>query len=541
MNTTITINLAGMAFYIDENACNVLRSYLQSIEKNLSSDTDKKEVMRDIEARIAEIFSDMRRREHVEVISIDMVRAVMDQLGKPDDFREETTEEPSTVDSLKQVFHRKIYRDSSNQLIGGVCSGLGYWMGINAIWVRLVFLLCLLIWGITLPIYIILWIIMPEAKTAAQRLDMRGEEPTVENIQKEIEIQKANPSNGNGGCLLTLLKIFVWCVGGFFLFIALIILFAVTMGLVGALSGLAAASPIGMLGLLFSGNGWLVTLFIILVLIVVGLPIVGIIYAIVKFFRKGEHASPKTLWIAFFIWLAAVAGSIGIGIHELIHNEEISSALQSLDYPERLFYDEDDENNVQTALEVEPFHSISISGVSNVRLSQADEQYVTANNLDDLTVEVHDSVLCISTGKEGADLWIQAPEIRAIALNGTARLRTNDMLTTDNLKIGTQGASRLSLKAQVQSLDLSCSGASDIELEGQADNFDIHVSGASEVDAENLNVRIAKMAVSGASKVEINVSDTLDVHASGFSKIVYSGDPYVSSAVSGGSKIKRTK
>lgn len=322
MTTTQTINLGGIAFYIDDDACRTLQSYLQSIEKNLAADADKKDVMRDIEARMAEIFSDMRRREHIEVISIDMVRAVMQQLGKPDDFREEPEEDTPADNNFRPIFQRKIYRDIDHSIIGGVCSGLGHWLGIDAIWMRIIFLLCLLLWGVTLPVYIILWLVMPEAKTAAQRLDMRGEEPTVENIQKEIEAQKAQPAGTGSGCLLTMLKICVWCVGAFFLFIALIVLSAVTIALTSTIAGLVASAPAG-IEMLFSGTNWHIVMFVILLVVVIGMPLIGLIYAIVRYARKGVHASPRNIWIAFFVWLLAVAGCIGIGVHELMSNPDL--------------------------------------------------------------------------------------------------------------------------------------------------------------------------------------------------------------------------
>lgn len=337
MNTAITINLGGAAFYIDNDAYSTLQAYLLNIEKNLSSDTDKREVMRDIEARIAELFNDLLKRQHVEVVTAEMVHAVMEQLGKPSDFNLQEDEPSETgKNSTGQFFKKKIYRDPDNRLIGGVCSGLGYWLGINSIWVRLLFLLGLFLWAATLPLYLILWLIMPEARTAAQKLDMRGEEPSIENIEREVKDISSRPAPASGGCLVTGLKICLWTIGGFFLFVAVTVIFAVLTGVLGAFTGIVALSPFSMLGSAFSHDCWLTALMIVLDVIAICLPVIGLVYALVKYSRKGERTSPKAIIICFCIWLAALLGSIGIGIYTLTSSEEVQQILSDPDTYESL-------------------------------------------------------------------------------------------------------------------------------------------------------------------------------------------------------------
>ena len=221
MKTTININLSGMSFCIDQDAYDLLHDYLKSVEKHLSSDTDKSEVMKDIEARIAELFSEVLHRQKCDVVSSEIVQAVINQMGKPDDFNLDGEPESITQKSMeyaKSVFRRKLYRDADNQIIAGVCSGLAKWLGIDAIWIRLLFVIFLFFWGFTAIVYCILWIVMPEAKTMAQKLEMRGEEPTISNIERELDNQNKTTSTERGGCanfLVTLLKICVWLVGGF--------------------------------------------------------------------------------------------------------------------------------------------------------------------------------------------------------------------------------------------------------------------------------------------------------------------------------------
>jgi phage shock protein PspC (stress-responsive transcriptional regulator) len=115
-------------------------------------------------------------------------------MGKPEDFVESEDEpaakasaEPVTPEGEPKV-RRRLYRDGDNRVIGGVCSGLGAYFNIDMVILRVIFVaLFFLGVGSSLLIYIILWIVVPKAKTTAQRLEMRGKEATVSNIEKSIK------------------------------------------------------------------------------------------------------------------------------------------------------------------------------------------------------------------------------------------------------------------------------------------------------------------------------------------------------------------
>lgn len=310
MNNSRIINIAGSAFYIDDDAYSVLHTYLNSIENNLGKDTDKQDVMRDIEARVAELFADMKRMKHVEVVSLEMVNAVMEQLGKPDDFKEAVEQggADSTNQEQSSLFDHKLYRDIDNQIVGGVCSGLGYWLGVDAIWIRIIFLLCLFLWGVTLPLYVILWIVMPPARTSAQRIDMRREEPTVENIEREIENRRQQPvQSSNSGCMTTVLKVLIWGT-------ALLCVFIVGTVFLSLITATISLLPLGFTGVFFVEHNWEAILLAVMLVLVIGIPVFAVIYAIVKSSRQGSRISPAVLWTCLFLWLIAAVVSVGLGI-----------------------------------------------------------------------------------------------------------------------------------------------------------------------------------------------------------------------------------
>lgn len=185
MNKTININLGGYFFHIDENAFQKLKRYLDSIAKSLNDDPQgKDEIIADIEARISELFSEKIKdiRQVINDKDIDEVVAIM---GQPEDFAE--AEEGYTDSSQAKATTKKLFRDGYDKFLGGVCSGLGHYTKVDTIWVRLIFLVLTLAGsGLGIIVYIVLWILLPEAKTTAEKLQMEGEAVNIDNIEKKI-------------------------------------------------------------------------------------------------------------------------------------------------------------------------------------------------------------------------------------------------------------------------------------------------------------------------------------------------------------------
>lgn len=179
MKKTVTVNIAGMVFYIDDDAYSVLSSYLNSVKKEFKAMKGGDEVYEDIEIRIAELFTE-RLKNNRQVISIKEVEEVIAILGEPSDFSDNTDSRQYT--SGRKQSTKRLYRDADNRIVGGVCSGLATYWHIDPTLVRLVFVVLTFVGGGGLIIYLILWIILPEATTVAQKLEMRGEPVNLSNI-----------------------------------------------------------------------------------------------------------------------------------------------------------------------------------------------------------------------------------------------------------------------------------------------------------------------------------------------------------------------
>ncbi len=189
MNKTVNINLAGIFFHIDENAYLKLQRYLEAIKRSFTDSQGQSEIISDIEARISELFSE-RVKHDKQVIGMKEVDEVITIMGQPEDYLvddEIFEDEPKTYTS-RSASSKKLYRDTDNSYIGGVASGLGHYLGIDAVWVRLLWILLALGSGGTfIFIYILFWILVPEALSTSEKLIMKGKPVNISNIEKKIK------------------------------------------------------------------------------------------------------------------------------------------------------------------------------------------------------------------------------------------------------------------------------------------------------------------------------------------------------------------
>jgi phage shock protein PspC (stress-responsive transcriptional regulator) len=191
MNKTVTINISGIIFHIEEDAFEKLSKYLNTIKGYFSNTEGGNEIMADIEARIAEMLQTKVNNVKQVVLMAD-VDAVIEVMGRPEEFAEGNSDNYSApVDEntayTTEPVKKRLFRDPDNKAIGGVCSGIAAYFDVDIVWVRLAMVLLVFFAGVSLWVYIILWIVIPEAKTTADKLAMRGEKVDINNISKTVK------------------------------------------------------------------------------------------------------------------------------------------------------------------------------------------------------------------------------------------------------------------------------------------------------------------------------------------------------------------
>lgn len=221
MKKVVNASVGGRSFAIDEDAYARLVAYFDHfkdrlLKKGETSQSSTQEVMSDLESRIAELFSQGTGGAAYRVVDIAIVTKVVETLGMPDGSKEEYVFTRTNADSassaqgnpsesqqgsgqanysgnagsgpdfsysgVKGDSRKRLFRDSDNKAIGGVCSGLAAFLNIDITIVRIIVLLAMLCYGAGLMIYLVLWIVVPIAKTPADKCQMRGLEPTAENM-----------------------------------------------------------------------------------------------------------------------------------------------------------------------------------------------------------------------------------------------------------------------------------------------------------------------------------------------------------------------
>jgi phage shock protein PspC (stress-responsive transcriptional regulator) len=354
MKKTFTINISGSIFHIDEDAYEKLQKYLQMLNRHFGTAVEGQEILQDIEARIAELFIE-KTSNKMEVVTDSMVDEVMDRMGRPEDFMEPNDEEPTakaqtggSVQDGEPQIRRRLYRDGDNRVLGGVCSGLGAYFNIDMVILRVIFVVAIFIgFGASFLLYIILWIVVPKAKTTAQRLEMRGKEATISNIEKSIKEEvneigesynrfKNSESNDRGArmdrfgdvvgsILRVVLRVIVLLFGAALIIcgIASLIGFITTMAvghsfLHGGAWNFGWDSDINMANLVnhFVSPG-AYTISLIAILLLVGIPILVLLFIGTKLLFRYKTNNKLIGLGTFGLWLLALVTLIIVGVNQV--------------------------------------------------------------------------------------------------------------------------------------------------------------------------------------------------------------------------------
>ncbi len=192
MKRTYTINISSNLFHIEEDAYEALQKYLQKLKTHFGNSAEGREILSDIEGRIAELFNDKVRGD-ARIVTLELVEEVVLIMGTPEDFMEE--EHPETANAAAGKVKKRLYRHPDARILAGVCGGLGNYFKMDPVLVRIIFVVLFFANGVGLLAYIILWIAVPKARTAAQKLEMRGEEVNISNIERAIKVQPREEAN----------------------------------------------------------------------------------------------------------------------------------------------------------------------------------------------------------------------------------------------------------------------------------------------------------------------------------------------------------
>jgi len=346
MKKSIKINLGGLVLHVDEDAYDLLRNYLDQLQSRFSQVPGESEILNDIETRMAELFQE-KVVPGKEVINLEDANEVIEIMGKPEEIRDAGEEE--TGPAMAPPYsgrRRRIYRDPSNQRIAGVCSGLAAYFKMDPLFVRILFVVFTLAYGAGILIYFVLWAGVPEARTSAEKLEMYGEPVNVYNIERQVRQeypydpaatgsqQPPTRRSSQGTFIGRMVRVFAKLILIFFKIIGFIIAFSFII------AGIAILGSV--IGLAVSGKAWFInsdwnlnniglneaigffvsptaaTIGVIGLILLVAIPLIGLIYGVVKAifrFKAPDRVSVISLsgiWVITLIVLIVLAINEGV-------------------------------------------------------------------------------------------------------------------------------------------------------------------------------------------------------------------------------------
>jgi phage shock protein PspC (stress-responsive transcriptional regulator) len=340
MNKTLTINISGIIFNIEEDAYENLKNYLSNIKRHFQNEEGCDEIVADIEARLAELLKSKTSAGKQVLINSDVNEAI-GVMGKPEDFDETKAAENEKANNTNQSHYsnkrRRVFRDPDGKVLGGVCSGVANYFDTDPLWIRLALVVMFFGFGSGFLLYIILWVIIPEAKTTAEKLEMRGEPIDVNTISKTIKDEAENFKNrakdfGNdmktgfanrrGGInrfadfmhniFYGIVKVVSKIIGVFFVFFGLILF----VGLLSVLIGFGTIDNLSVTEFMnsFAGPEFPIFWFKVGFTLAVGIPLVMFVYKGMKMILGVRFHNRWINITAGVLWLAGLSLSLMIGI-----------------------------------------------------------------------------------------------------------------------------------------------------------------------------------------------------------------------------------
>lgn len=406
MKEITRIHLAKVPYDIEIDAKKVLQKYLDELKK-YSADED---IFSDVEIRITEILSENKIIAG-GIITLEDVRKIKKQIGDPSVFREDDNQPLENNSKVK----KKLYRDTQNKIITGVASGIAEYFEVDAIIVRMAFILaCFLSFGVGIPVYIILSLIIPRAKNASEILNLRGKKITANNIKEvnaEYDFAKINHSSENTK------KVICYFLGVISLLIALGGIFLIYIGNIGLNQAFTVPVEVDetskiAIRILTNISGITFVLFFLAL-------------AISFFLIKLGKARLILLIASFIISVTSFTSGIYIAISraysvrgDILANEKVVDLNIDKQKLSQI-------KNIKVDGDIKVNYSVAKNKEVSAKLHQFDK-IKTAIKKEDIKVEIVEDTLKISTAKAKVYGWgveqnidIVGPEIEKITLNNT--------------------------------------------------------------------------------------------------------------------------
>ncbi len=549
MKKTLSINLNGIVFNIEEDAYDKLEEYLDSIKEYFASYESSQEILNDIEARAAEQFG-TKISSAKQALTLADVEELIKTMGTVEAIAGEEKSSADREAPAKRKY-KKFYRDMDNAMLCGVASGIAAHFNFDTILVRLAFAISVLFGGTGIVVYIILCFIMPEAKTTANKMEMRGEPVTLsslkdaamdkietakENIKKDRYLPKINK------VMFKIMKIFALVI---FIIIGVSIVVSAVAGLVGLFVGFGIA--------MFNANspfidfpvrelfpGAIFYLFMLAAFFAAAIPLVFLLLLGTTMTRRKATINLISGLILLMIWAISVSVSGALAIRIAPQFEEKLQAIEKTEIISRAF-------------KIQDFNQIDVDGLQNLIIVKGDEFKIEATgrqqeldrtivNKTGQTLEIKKNYpwqVCLFCFAYRNSLTFKITMPALESYKGVSFSKADiSGFSEENLEIRLDGVGETKADIFAKNLSLDMNGVSRLILTGSSTSALIKLDGVANLDASSFPTNVIQISTNGASRANIWATEKLDAKTDGASHVFYKGTPALSQETKGVSKVE---
>ncbi len=554
MKKALQISIAQTLFTVEDDAYARLEQYLETVRKHFAHTEGHDEIIADIESRIAEQLHESKE----QVISLATIERVLVQMGNVEDFDDEENARADQTQSAQQGTKR-LYRNPDDRYVAGVCSGLAAYFGLDPLWVRIAFVVLSFANGFGILAYVVMWVLVPEAKSGGQKLEMSGTPVTLETISETVR-ERINEVKDNKSGIRSIVTLPFRLIGGLLAFIVMIIgpLARIIIGsilvLISSISLVAVLITSGVMqsNELLVANDMplhvvltqpLATLTLASIAIAAIIPLLFLLIGGITMLRKKSLISTPVSLGLLGVWFVTLFVS-GFGVASAVGNYQkiVSSSPGYQEVTQMLPIDSS-------------FHALKIRHGIDVDIiaSSTEALSATGRARDIASVRAHvengvltiepmqrpENMFCLFCFSRLPRLTLYASSIDAIEAAYGSRAQADALPVEETLAIELTHGSWVDLAYSARSTTANATYGSSLVLRGTATDINASIDHGSYLDADAFKTAAATIFANHGSSAVVSVSETLKATADHGSEITYLENPAVTKSSHHGSTVER--
>lgn len=562
MKKALQISIAKTLFTIEEDAYVVLDSYLKSIAEHFKDTKEKEEIVADIENRVAEQILESKEK----IVTLGSVNKIIALIGRVQDFddKENITKEKGTTfnSSSEKTEGKRLYRDTEDVVIAGVASGLATHFNIDAVWVRLAFVLLTFANGFGILAYIILWIVIPEAKTTSQKFAMKGSPFTLETLSKRVragvEAQVHELKEDKKGIFRKIISFPFKVLGAIIRFISktLFPIVRVFTGIILSFGAIVALMAIMIAaGFVASGTFMIIpgvplqallppalqALAIVSGALVFMIPLIFLLLLAFWILSKKTSISTPIALGLLILWFSALFVS-GLGAAKIIANYE-NTVGKTPAYQETTLTipieGDFDSLEIKHGIDITLIQNTSTSLTASGRMRDIDTVKASVQN-GTLVIEPNRSreEWCLFCSFGNPDLTLSVPSLSKATARYGSSIESSLFPASKNLSLLLEYGSYGSFPVSLNSLKAELSQGSSLTLKGDVKDLDMTLEYGSKLRGEYLKAVVAKISASEGAEATLTVTENLDASARYGGQINYFGKPTLTKEEKAGGSVQ---